>query len=298
MCFGRLRCRWRVSSLRASSAPKDGARGSVGTIRVRVSGKPESAYTRFEMVIKPFSDAHIIEVASKGTIRNRETLKRNHYQFLTEADVDSLQEHYRPVGSGIRRRVCESLMFDHHATLKRTLDERLVAILRTPTADPLMPAMKAINAGGINVIEITMTVPGALRAIEQAREEFGDSIVLGAGSVLDAETARACMLAGAEFIVSPVVRRDVIDVCKRYGAVVMPGAMTPTEVLDAWEAGADVVKVFPANVVGGPAFIKALKGPLPQVRLLPTGGVNHGHDCRLLRCRSVCGRDGKLLAVF
>lgn len=165
-------------------------------------------------------------------------------------------------------------MFDHHATLKRTLDERLVAILRTPTTEPLMPAMKAINAGGINVIEITMTIPGALRAIEQARDEFGDSIVLGAGSVLDAESARACMLAGAEFIVSPVLRRDVIDVCKRYGAVVMPGAMTPTEVLDAWEAGADVVKVFPANVVGGPAFIKALKGPLPQVRLLPTGGVN------------------------
>ena len=149
-------------------------------------------------------------------------------------------------------------MFDHQATLTRTLDSRLVAILRTPTAEPLMPAMKAIAAGGIDVIEITMTVPGAITAIEKARDEFGDSIVLGAGSVVDAETARACMLAGAEFVVSPVVRRDVIDACKRYGAVVMPGALTPTEVLDAWEAGADVVKVFPANVVGGPKHIKAL----------------------------------------
>lgn len=163
---------------------------------------------------------------------------------------------------------------DHQANLKRTLDGRLVAILRTPTAEPLLPAMEAIAAGGIDVIEITMTVPGAIRALEKARDKFGDSILLGAGSVLDSETARACMLAGAEFIVSPVVRHDVIDICKRYGAVVMPGAMTPTEVLDAWEAGADAVKVFPANVVGGPAYLKALKGPLPQVRLLPTGGVN------------------------
>jgi 2-dehydro-3-deoxyphosphogluconate aldolase/(4S)-4-hydroxy-2-oxoglutarate aldolase len=163
---------------------------------------------------------------------------------------------------------------DHQANLKRTLDGRLVAILRTPTAKPLLPAMEAIVAGGIDVIEITMTVPGAIGALEKARDKFGDSVLLGAGSVLDAETARACMLAGAEFIVSPVVRRDVIDMCKRYGAVVMPGAMTPTEVLGAWEAGADVVKVFPANIVGGPAYLKALRGPLPQIRLMPTGGVN------------------------
>lgn len=163
---------------------------------------------------------------------------------------------------------------DHNANLQRTLNSRLVAILRTPDAEHLLSAMKAIAAGGIDVIEITMTVPGALGAIEAARDRFGDSILLGAGSVLDAETARSCMLAGAEFIVSPIVRRDVIDVCRRYGAVVMPGALTPTEVADAWEAGADIVKVFPANVVGGAAYIKALKAPLPQIRLLPTGGVN------------------------
>lgn len=163
---------------------------------------------------------------------------------------------------------------DHQANLRRTLDGRLVAILRTATAEPLLPAIEAIAAGGIDVIEITMTVPGALGALEKARDKFGDSILLGAGSVLDGETARACMLAGAEFIVSPVLRRDVIDMCKRYGAVVMPGAMTPTEVLDAWEAGADVVKVFPANMAGGPGYLKALHGPLPQIRLMPTGGVN------------------------
>ncbi len=163
---------------------------------------------------------------------------------------------------------------DHQANLKRTLDARLVAILRTPGPERLLPAMRALLAGGIHVIEVTMTVPGALRVLEAAREEFGDSVLLGAGSVLDAETARTCMLAGAEFIVSPVVRCDVIDICRRYGAVVMPGALTPTEVLAAWEAGADIVKIFPANVVGGPGYLKAVRAPLPQVRLMPTGGVN------------------------
>lgn len=163
---------------------------------------------------------------------------------------------------------------DHQANLARTIDSKLVAILRTSTAAPLLPAIDAIAAGGIDVVEITMTVPGTVNAIEQARDKFGDTILLGAGSVLDAETARTCMMAGAKFIVSPVMRRDVIDVCKRYGALVMPGALTPTEVLNAWESGADIVKVFPANAVGGPTYVKALRGPMPQLRLMPTGGVN------------------------
>lgn len=163
---------------------------------------------------------------------------------------------------------------DSARILDRVLTRRVVAILRTPTSEPLLRAMEAIVAGGIDLIEITMTVPGALKAMERARSHFGDSITLGAGSVLDAETARACLSAGAEFIVSPVFRTDLVRLCKRYGAVVMPGAMTPTEALAAWEAGADIVKIFPANIVGGPACLKALRAPLPQIRLMPTGGVN------------------------
>ena len=118
-----------------------------------------------------------------------------------------------------------------------------------------------------------MTVPGALDVISAVRKDLGDKVLLGAGTVLDTETTRAAMLAGAEFIVSPTVNVDVIRMCRRYDKLIMPGAFTPTEVLTAWEAGADFVKVFPADI-GGPAHLKALRGPLPQVRLLPTGGVN------------------------
>jgi 2-dehydro-3-deoxyphosphogluconate aldolase/(4S)-4-hydroxy-2-oxoglutarate aldolase len=118
-----------------------------------------------------------------------------------------------------------------------------------------------------------LTVPRALEIIAEVRRDLGADVLLGAGSVLDAETARAAMLAGAEFIVSPAVRHDVIRLCRRYGKIVMPGAFTPTETLSAWEAGADIVKIFPADV-GGPAYLKALAAPLPQIRLMPTGGVN------------------------
>lgn len=162
---------------------------------------------------------------------------------------------------------------DRHANLQRVLDTRLVAIIRAPTGDQLVDVAKAIFAGGIDVIEVTFTVPGAVDVIKQIRAELGDLILLGAGSVLDTETTRAALLAGAEFIVSPVVKPDVIQMCNRYSAVCMPGAFTPTEVLTAWEAGADIVKVFPGNI-GGPSYLKAIHGPLPHVKLMPTGGVN------------------------
>jgi len=162
---------------------------------------------------------------------------------------------------------------DRHANLQRVLDRRIVAIIRAPTGDQLVDVAKAIYDGGIDVIEVTFTVPGAVDVLKQVNDELGDSILLGAGSVLDTETARAAMLAGAKFIVSPVVQPDVVRMCNRYGAVCMPGAFTPTEVITAWEAGADVVKVFPASV-GGPSYLKALHGPLPQVKLMPTGGVD------------------------
>ncbi len=149
----------------------------------------------------------------------------------------------------------------------------IVAIIRANSANELIDAAAAIHAGGVNVIEVTMTTPNALQVISDVSSAYGDSILVGAGSVLDAETARAVMLAGAEFIVSPVTRADVIDICNRYGKVVIPGAFTPTEILTAWEAGADYVKVFPSSGVGA-SYIKDVKAPLPHIPLVPTGGIN------------------------
>ncbi len=160
-----------------------------------------------------------------------------------------------------------------HTDLQRVLDSGLVAIIRAPSGDQLVQVSEALLAGGIDVIEVTFTVPGVLDIIRQVREKLGKKILLGAGTVLDAETARAAILAGAEFIVTPTVNVDVIKLCNRYDKLVMAGGFTPTEILTAWEAGADVVKVFPADI-GGPNYLKAIHGPLPHVRLLPTGGVN------------------------
>jgi len=157
--------------------------------------------------------------------------------------------------------------------LQRILDRGLVAIIRAPSGEQLVNVASALLEGGVDVIEVTFTVPGVLDIIRDVRRELGDRILLGAGTVLDTESARAAILAGAEFIVTPTVNPEVITLCNRYDKVVMPGGFTPTEVLTAWEAGADIVKVFPADSVG-PAHLKALKGPFPQIRLLPTGGVN------------------------
>ena len=153
-------------------------------------------------------------------------------------------------------------------------DVALVPVVRTSTAEQAIQAVEAIYRGGVRAAEITMTVPGALRALEKLADRFGDRILLGAGTVLDAETARICMLAGAEFLVCPSLRPATIEMAKRYSKVVCPGALTPTEVLTAWEAGADAVKIFPCGNVGGARYIKALKGPFPQIEMIPTGGVN------------------------
>ncbi len=158
--------------------------------------------------------------------------------------------------------------------LSSIMDIGIVPIARTTSAESAILAIEAIYRGGIRAAEITMTVPGALKALEKIADKFGDKIVLGAGTVLDPETARACMLAGAEFFVTPSLRLSTIEIAKRYSKVIMPGALTPTEVLTAWEAGADIVKIFPCGNVGGPKYIKALKGPLPQIEMVPTGGVN------------------------
>ena len=153
-------------------------------------------------------------------------------------------------------------------------DVGIVPVVRTPSAESAIRAIEAIYRGGIRAAEITMTVPGAVKALEKVADQFGDKIVLGAGTVLDPETARVCMLAGAEFFVTPALNLKTIEMARRYAKVVCPGALTPTEVLAAWEAGADIVKIFPCGNVGGPKYIKALKGPFPQIEMIPTGGVN------------------------
>ncbi|HAH47161.1 MAG TPA: 2-dehydro-3-deoxyphosphogluconate aldolase [Planctomycetaceae bacterium] len=160
-----------------------------------------------------------------------------------------------------------------HSDLTQVLDRGAVAIIRAQSGELLVDVSKAIYAGGLDVIEVTFTVPGVLDMLAQVKRDLGDKILLGAGTVLDTETARAAILAGAEFIVTPTVNTDVIELCNRYDKLIMTGAFTPTEVLTAWEAGADIIKVFPA-FVGGPAYLKALHGPLPQIPLMPTGGVD------------------------
>jgi 2-dehydro-3-deoxyphosphogluconate aldolase/(4S)-4-hydroxy-2-oxoglutarate aldolase len=149
----------------------------------------------------------------------------------------------------------------------------IIPVVRAPSADDALAAVEAMRAGGIDVVELTMTVPSPIRVIEKIVERYGDTIVAGAGTVLDAETARACILAGAAFVVSPIVDASTIRVCRTYGVPVVPGALTPTEVVRAWRAGADLVKVFPCGAVGGASYIKALRAPLPQIELVPTGGV-------------------------
>ena len=157
--------------------------------------------------------------------------------------------------------------------LERISSTGIVAVIRSASGDMLADVAEALLRGGVEVMEITFTVPRAHRVLEQVAERLGDKVLLGAGTVLDPETARIALLAGAQFVVSPTVNLDVIRLCRRYDKLVMPGAFTPTEVLTAWEAGADIVKVFPSDLTG-PTYLKILKGPLPQVRLMPTGGVN------------------------
>jgi 2-dehydro-3-deoxyphosphogluconate aldolase/(4S)-4-hydroxy-2-oxoglutarate aldolase len=179
--------------------------------------------------------------------------------------------------------------------LQRVLDCGIVAILRSSDPGPLVEVVKALADGGVTVAEVTLTVPSALDVIREAKRQLGDRVLLGAGTVLDTETARAALLAGAEFIVAPTLNTDVVRLCRRYDKLVMPGAFTPTEVLAAWEAGADIVKVFPADVLGS-AFFKALRGPLPQVKLMPTGGVDVTTAGEYLKAGAVClGVGGQLV---
>ena len=158
--------------------------------------------------------------------------------------------------------------------IKQIKDTGVIPVVRASSADEAMRAIDAIREGGISILEITMTVPGAVALIEQVAKRYGDVATVGAGTVLDPETATACISAGAKFVVSPALNLDTIACCQRQDVAVMPGALTPTEVVQAWNAGADFVKVFPAGAVGGPSYVKALKAPLPEIELVPTGGVS------------------------
>jgi 2-dehydro-3-deoxyphosphogluconate aldolase/(4S)-4-hydroxy-2-oxoglutarate aldolase len=158
--------------------------------------------------------------------------------------------------------------------LQRIRDIGLVPVVRAESADQAKRAVAAIMAGGVSVLEVTMTVPGAIDVIKQLSQAFGAEALIGAGTVLDPETANKCIQAGAQFIVSPALNEDTIGFCRKQDVAIFPGALTPTEVVRAWNAGADAVKVFPAGAVGGASYLKALKAPLPQIELVPTGGVS------------------------
>ena len=158
--------------------------------------------------------------------------------------------------------------------IQRIRGTGLIPVVRAESADLAMRAVEAIKAGGVDVVEVTMTVPGAIDVIAKLAATFGTEVVIGAGTVLDPETANKCIQAGAQFIVSPALNEETISFCRRNDVAVFPGALTPTEVVRAWNAGADAVKVFPAGAVGGASYLKALKAPLPQIELVPTGGVS------------------------
>jgi 2-dehydro-3-deoxyphosphogluconate aldolase/(4S)-4-hydroxy-2-oxoglutarate aldolase len=161
-----------------------------------------------------------------------------------------------------------------------------VAIVRLDDLSAAVPLTEALVRGGVRAVEFTFTNPLAGRAIEEVRQALGDKAIIGAGSVLDPETARAAILAGSQFIVTPTLKTETITLCNRYGIPTIIGAFTPTEILTAWEAGASVVKVFPATV-GGPGYLKDVHGPLPQVKLTPTGGVSFDNAADFIRAGAV-----------
>lgn len=158
--------------------------------------------------------------------------------------------------------------------LKRIEEVGIVPVVRASSSEEAVAVAEIIREGGIPIVEITMTVPGAITVIAELSKRYGDEVLVGAGTVLDPETARSCIAAGAQFIISPALNIQTIELCKLQRIAIFPGALTPTEVVTAWDAGADAIKVFPCSAVGGASYLRALKAPLPDVRLVPTGGVS------------------------
>lgn len=181
-------------------------------------------------------------------------------------------------------------------SFRRSVESGVVAILRATSSNDLLNATDAVLAGGVSSIEVTITTPGALRIVEEARARFGDEVSFGVGTVLDAVSARAALLAGAQFIVTPTLDVATIELCRRYAVPVLPGAFTPTEILGAWQAGADLVKVFPASA-GGPTYIKTVRAPLPQVRIVAVGGVTLENTADFIRAGAeLVGIGGELVS--
>lgn len=158
--------------------------------------------------------------------------------------------------------------------LQRINEVGVIPVVRAASPEEAIQVIEAIKTGGLAILEITMTVPRAVKVIEEVANRYADEVLVGAGTVLDAETARNCILAGASFIVSPSLNIRTIELCQRYSIAVFPGALTPTEVVTAWQAGADAVKVFPCGAVGGAKYLASLKAPLPRIEMIPTGGVS------------------------
>ena len=157
---------------------------------------------------------------------------------------------------------------------QRILEVKIVPVVRASSPEQALGAADAVREGGIPIVEVTMTVPGAIEVIAALTKLMGSEVLIGAGTVLDAATAQKCLDAGAQFLVSPGFDAETVALAKRLGVLIMPGSLTPTEVINSWKAGADFVKIFPCGNVGGPSYIKALKGPFPQIEMIPTGGVN------------------------
>lgn len=163
---------------------------------------------------------------------------------------------------------------DKIEVLKRIEEVGIIPVVRASSSEDALSIAEVIREGGIPILEITMTVPGAVGIIRQLRKQYGDDVLVGAGTVLDSEAARQCVRAEAQFIVSPSFNVDTLDFCKTRRVAFFPGALTPTEISNAWQAGADAVKVFPCSAVGGPAYLRALRAPFPSIKLIPTGGVS------------------------
>jgi 2-dehydro-3-deoxyphosphogluconate aldolase/(4S)-4-hydroxy-2-oxoglutarate aldolase len=181
---------------------------------------------------------------------------------------------------------------------QRILEVGIVPVVRASTGAQAMRAAEAVRAGGIPVVELTMTVPGAVEVIAQLVKSMGEDVLVGAGTVLDVEAAKRCMDAGAQFLVSPGFDLATVQFAQQAGILIMAGALTPTEVITAWKAGSDLVKIFPCGTVGGAKYIKALKAPLPQVPMVPTGGVNLETAADFLRAGAAAlGVGGELIAA-
>jgi 2-dehydro-3-deoxyphosphogluconate aldolase/(4S)-4-hydroxy-2-oxoglutarate aldolase len=185
---------------------------------------------------------------------------------------------------------------DRQSILDRLVAGRLVAIIRTDSGEHLVDIARALAAGGIRCMEVTLTTPGALAGISRIARELGDSILVGVGTVLDARACRDAIDAGAEFVVSPGFEEAVHATTKEMGKVSIPGALTPTEILRAWTAGADLVKVFPSASFG-PGYIRELRAPLPHVKLMPTGGIDVSNLCEWFKAGATCVGVGSALVT-